>query len=115
MALPAVGGAVRRSEFEGRELRESGDSDSGATDGRTDGEKGGGEGNDDNGEASVGFWPAAAQNSVCKPSVGLQGLQVACFGVFSTKLFYFSLPSCPIDSQFNFVKGTGHLQLFQFS
>ena len=33
----------------------------------------------DNGEASVGFWPAAAQNSVCKPSVGSQGLQVAGF------------------------------------
>ena len=112
MALPAFGGAIARSEFEGRELRESGDS------GSTGGENGGGEGNendDGNGEASVGFWPAAAQNSVCKPSVGLQGLQVACFGVFSTKLLYFSLLSCPIDSQFNFVKGTGHLQLFQFS
>ena len=81
---------------------------------RTEEEKGN-ENDDGNGEASVGFWPAAARNSVCKPSVGLQGLQVACFGVFSTKLFYFSLPSCPIDSQFNFVKGTGHLQLFQFS
>ena len=71
MALPAFGGAAGRSEFRGRELRESGDS--GATNGRTDG----GEGNDDddgNGEASVGFWPAAAQNSVCKPSVGPQGI-----------------------------------------
>ena len=60
MALPAFGGAAGRSEFRGRELRESGDS--GATNGRTDG----GEGNDDddgNGEASVGFWPAAAQTA----------------------------------------------------
>ena len=36
MPLPAFGGAVRRSEFEGRELRESGDS--GATDGENGGE-----------------------------------------------------------------------------